>query len=139
MLYMINFNEILSRIKSITGLKLNKEIADLFGLSDADLCLRKKRGTLLPIIVQWAINQNINLDYLITGKGKVNESESAIDLNDIVFADVVKRFKQKELAKKCNIMMLELENLDPSELKEIMDYIEFRISMKVKQLPPIIA
>ena len=65
---MINLDIIISNIKKSQNLKYNKDVAHLLGLSAADFSLRKKRGSLLIVIVQWAVKKNINLDWLLTGK-----------------------------------------------------------------------
>ena len=44
--------ELLSKIKKIHK---QKEIAKLFKLSDNDFSNRKKRGTLIPVIIEWAM------------------------------------------------------------------------------------
>ena len=65
----INFNEILNRLKSVYGLSGDKQLSELFDISQQDLSNRKRRGTLLPLIIKHSLNQNINLHWLITGEG----------------------------------------------------------------------
>lgn len=64
----INFSEVIERIKKLEGKKEDKEIAKIFGLSNPDLNNRMKRGTLLPQIIIWAVNEKVNLDWLLTGQ-----------------------------------------------------------------------
>lgn len=52
------------------GFEDEKEVAKLFGLSAPDLSQRKKRGSVLPHIIDWAINENVNLNWLLTGEEK---------------------------------------------------------------------
>lgn len=61
---MIISEVLLKKIMKLKGFELEKEIAALLGLSPPDFSARKKKGTLLPLILEWAINENVNLDYL---------------------------------------------------------------------------
>jgi hypothetical protein len=80
---MIDFNSILERVKTFKNLTHNKHVAEMLGLSPADFSLRKKRGTLLPVLIEWAVNQNVNLDYLIRGKDTlVNEDLDYLEQNN---------------------------------------------------------
>lgn len=66
---MVNSDEILMRFKSACGLTSDKETASLFGISQPDFARRKKRGSLLPLIIEKAIAQKVNLHWLIAGEG----------------------------------------------------------------------
>ncbi|MCP4163037.1 MAG: hypothetical protein GY760_23500 [Deltaproteobacteria bacterium] len=46
--------------------------------------------------------------------------------------NVIRKFKQKLLAKECNEIMIELEALDLDELQEVKDYLEFRLEKRKK-------
>jgi len=72
-----NFSEIANRIKYLTGKKRDKELADLFNISPADFLNRKKRGTLLPLIIEWGIHESVNLDWLLTGQGPMRRGREA--------------------------------------------------------------
>lgn len=63
----INDSEIADRAKIIAGVATDKEFADILGISSADFGQRKKRGSLLPLITRWAINQNVDLNFLLKG------------------------------------------------------------------------
>lgn len=75
---MVNIDKILSRLKIKAGLKHDREIAALFGLSAQDFGNRKKRGSLLPLLLDWAINENVDLHYFIVG----GESSATCGLTD---------------------------------------------------------
>lgn len=66
---MINFDKIIDRVKELKGLDTVLDVAELLGISSPDLYGRKKRGTLTPLIINWGINENINLHWLLTGEG----------------------------------------------------------------------
>ena len=68
-------NIILTRIKSIRNLKNDKDIAALLNISNSDFSNRKKRGTLFPLITQWAIDEKVNIDLLIKG----DEDKTAVE------------------------------------------------------------
>jgi len=64
----LNFAEVLARLKEIKGFAANKEVAELFGLSEPDFSRRKKQGTILPLVVAWALDNRVSLDWLLTGR-----------------------------------------------------------------------
>ncbi len=66
---MDNFDEIVERLKASLGFTKNEQLAELFGLSPPDFSKRKKTGTLLPILTEWAINNRVNLNWLLIGIG----------------------------------------------------------------------
>lgn len=59
----------LARIKQAKGIKKDKEIAPLLGLSPQDFSNRKKRDTLRAPIVEWAAKEGISVSWLLTGQG----------------------------------------------------------------------
>jgi phage repressor protein C with HTH and peptisase S24 domain len=65
---MVNLDDIIGRLKRVSGIPQNKELADILGISSSDFSNRKKRGTLLPMIIDWAIHENVNLHWLVTGE-----------------------------------------------------------------------
>lgn len=65
---MLNFKEIENRIKKRTGLTEGKDIAALFKLTPQNYSNKKGLGTILPTIIEWAIQENVNLDWLLKGE-----------------------------------------------------------------------
>lgn len=61
--------DILDRIKQAKSLKSEREIAALLGLSPQDFSNRKKRGTLRPLIIEWAAREGIDVNWLICDEG----------------------------------------------------------------------
>ncbi len=56
------------------------------------------------------------------------------DHQDKQHSEVIKQFKQKKLAKECNMKMLELEKLDPSELLDVKEYLDFKLEKRKKKI-----
>ena len=64
---MINIEHIVERVKSAKGFSSDKDLAAFLHLSPTDFSNRKKRETLLPMLIQWAVNENIDINRLIRG------------------------------------------------------------------------
>jgi len=64
---MVNLEEMVKRLLETRGLTQGKEAAEILGISAADLSNRKKRGTLLPLLIEWAVNERVNLHWFVTG------------------------------------------------------------------------
>lgn len=80
---MVDFDLIINRvcvIKDITSAKA-KDVASVLGISPQDFSNRKKRGTLLPVIVDWALKESVNLNWLL--KGETERSETADKLEGL--------------------------------------------------------
>ncbi|VVS95321.1 helix-turn-helix domain-containing protein [Desulfoluna spongiiphila] len=131
---MIDLGPILSRLKEAANLSFDKDIAVLLGISAPDFSMRKKRGSLLPIIIEWAINNNVNLDWLIKGatplKTAVNGDTHEDDEVVKEHIQIAKMFKNKVIAKEINWDLIKLEQVDQAALKELHEYIKFKLQMK---------
>ena len=66
---------IVDRAKDISGKTTDRELSEIIGISSADFGNRKKRGTLLPLLIKWAANENVDLNYLIKGKEREKTEE----------------------------------------------------------------
>ena len=64
----INLDVVLARLKKMKGFATNKEVAKIFGISEPDFSRRKKKGTLLPLVIAWALGNQVNIDWLLTGR-----------------------------------------------------------------------
>lgn len=63
---MVNLSHVIEKIMKIKGVSKDNEIAKALGISPQDFSNRKKRGTLLPVIVEWGLREKINLDFLLS-------------------------------------------------------------------------
>ena len=71
---------IIDRAKTLARTETDKDFAKILGISSADFGQRKKRRTLLPLITRWAINQNVDINYLLRGDLPVTDGTS-LDLD----------------------------------------------------------
>lgn len=78
----INIDEVISRVKSLKGLKSNKELALLFHLSPEDFSNRKRRGSLLTLIIEWAMNENVNINRILKGEMGIDQ-QSSVNCDDL--------------------------------------------------------
>ncbi len=73
---MVNVDEVVRRAKELKGVKTDRDFSQLIGLSPADFSNRKKRGTLLPVVLEWGVHENVNLPWLLQG---VQENQGGLD------------------------------------------------------------
>ena len=60
-------SSVLLRVKLLSGLSKDYQLADLFGLSSGDFSKRKSKGTLIFVILNWALANNQDLNYIFYG------------------------------------------------------------------------
>ena len=65
----IDQEAIINRFSRLTGIKIEKAIAEAIGISGKNFSLRKKRGTLLPLFSEWGVKNDIDLNWLLKGSG----------------------------------------------------------------------
>jgi Sec-independent protein translocase protein TatA len=68
---------IISRFKKALGYSSDKQLAELFGISQQDFSNKKRRGTLQSLIIKHALNTNVNMNWLLTGEGNMYAIELA--------------------------------------------------------------
>lgn len=71
-------NEIVNRLMNIMGYSTKKELAKAINISAPDLNNRIRSGTIKQLLIEHAINNNVNIDWLLTGKGQANKKDSGI-------------------------------------------------------------
>ena len=62
---------IIDRLRLLTGMSEDQELANLLGMKKANFSARKQRDSLLDVITEWGIANNVDLNYLL--KGRENE------------------------------------------------------------------
>ena len=78
-----DIEDVLERIKKIKRIENDKDLAQLFGVSASNFSNRKQRGSLLPLIVDWAINERFSVDWLLTGAGERRMRQNIDDDLDV--------------------------------------------------------
>lgn len=73
---------ILKRLRKLTGKTAEKEIAALLNMKLANFYARKQRNSLVPIISEWGMKNDIDLNYLLKG-----EREKSIKNRFILYID----------------------------------------------------
>lgn len=60
----------LTDLKSVLGIKYDRELADKLGISGPNFSARKKRGSLLLLINDYIRNNNINITHIVSNDSK---------------------------------------------------------------------
>lgn len=83
-------DEIINRLMNTVGYKTKKELADNLGISAPDLNNRAKSGSIKPLLINLAINKNMNVDYLLTGKGAAFSQAPSVAESQASYPHIVK-------------------------------------------------
>lgn len=111
---MVILDDVIQRLKDKLGLSKNFELADIIGISAPDFSKRKKTGTLLPLILDIAISEKVNLDWLFTGiEAGSLEEKTETNVIDSEHTDIIRQFKDKERARDANLNLLKMERANP--------------------------
>ena len=128
----MDIDDIIKRLSSYKKIKKKQDIAKLIGLSPSDYSNRYGRGTLLPVILMWGIKDGINLNWLLTGKGEPEISETT-QINTKALSQIISgvekalknlKIKKPDPVKKAEFiaMCYEFYNQSGQEVSE--DFIE---------------
>jgi len=74
-----NIDKILSRIRKRESVRTKRELAEILNISPQDFSQREKRGTLLPLLLEWAMQRNISLDWLVWDREREYEADLLAD------------------------------------------------------------
>jgi transcriptional regulator with XRE-family HTH domain len=138
---MVDSKSIIEKIKSITGYSQKEVAAEIFGISDKNLSNKIRRGSIdLDALIKWAGNVNVDLNWLLTGKGGPYLSlDSKVKLDDgkrqpspssvpkaseISDAEIIEQFSDKRYAKELNSSLVELEQLNQQAFQKVGPYIK---------------
>lgn len=72
---MINLDDIINRLKVFYNTENDNDIADKIDMHPSNFSQRKKRGTLFEPLIKLAINEKLNVDWLLTGEGPIRVEE----------------------------------------------------------------
>ena len=115
----MDIKKIIKRIKQKTGAKNQKEIATLLNLSESDFSNRKKRETLLIPVIHWAVHENVNVHWLVTGSDSDEENKVFAP----VINDVFTKFKDKGRLLEIMTKLVQIEQSNPTAYEKIETYI----------------
>lgn len=59
---------IINRMLVITGAENEGQLAIIIGMKPGNFSARKKKGTLWEVITEWAVNEDVDLNWLLKGK-----------------------------------------------------------------------
>ena len=99
----INFDNVIIRLLDKLHFSKQIELANYFGITKQDFLKRKNRGTLLSLIVICAIDNNIDLNWLLTGYD--------LKIGNLDYAQVLKKFSDIETR------LTELEEINSESLQ----------------------
>ena len=71
----VNIDGIIKRSKVEARVTTNRQLAEILGISDSNFSNMKRRGTILVPLIEWAINQRVNLSWLVYGEEKKEARE----------------------------------------------------------------
>lgn len=80
---MTNIGQVLQRMREYTSTKSDRELSSFINLPPADFSNRKRRGTIEPVILKWAIAEGIDLNWLFTGVSATETIERQLYERDL--------------------------------------------------------
>ena len=123
---MISLKDIINRIKSETGNSQKHIALEIFGISSENLSNKIRRNSIdINGLVSWAVANNIDLNWLLTGKRvsflKSDKIEELFPNKELGLYD---GFIDKQRALDICLELMELEKLDRETFKRVESYIK---------------
>ena len=120
---------ILDRIKRYADLQTEKEIAELLGIGSSDFSNRKKRGTLLPLIAEWCLGEEVNAEWLLKGTNvQIAAGSGNIQVGAHANAEVTGRSPARQAES------LRVGDLDLEEIKELLRYAPIDYLIEIRSM-----
>ena len=115
---------ILSRLKDALGTRKDSEIAQLLGISPQNFSNRKKRGSLAPIIAEWAASTNVNAAYILHGEGSNTPHERPAHHQKRINSGIAEYAgKPLTLSAEERVLIAYLRKMDPETKQKMVDLI----------------
>jgi hypothetical protein len=110
----------------------DKALADFLGVDYRTLSAWKSRGRIAKIDAFIDKCSGINIHWLKTGQGEMFNGDTVplFPPGTPTHEELLKYFENKELARKLNIKLIKLEKIDPSLLKEVDDFLNYKLHQK---------
>ena len=130
---MIDFRDIIIRIKDYTGFSQKVIAQNIFDISDKNLSNKIRRGSIdLAALLSWAGNENVDLNWLFTGEGspisgQVSDTETLGGQTTADHICIVKNFKNKEEAMQISKILREIESIDERQFFRILGRLEIEL------------
>lgn len=142
---LLNFDKILTRVKSLLSTESDKEVASAIGMKPNTFHMRKKNDS-VPLIefVILADSKKVNMNWLIYGDGPVYKDEiqearqqkkqsESVQQIVIEHIDVVHEFEDQEEALDANKNLVTLEKLDSEEFYAATGRLRGKVRKLLKQ------
>lgn len=86
----------------------------------------------MPDIIKWGICRSVDLNWLFKGHAHktLKENENIIDMEH---CNIVKTFKNKQLAKEINLIIKNIEDIDAGHLREVKGMLRAELSNLMKE------
>jgi hypothetical protein len=124
---LVNYSKIIKRVKEKEGLRFDKELASLLELSKSDFNNRKKRGTLLELLINHGMTKEWNLDWLIKG-----------DEIDTLYTDRIIRDKIehdfKESSPKIDDVNISMDKQNLEIAKDYIEHLKHELDLRDKKI-----
>ena len=142
----IIFSDIISRIKEVEKVQLDKDVQKILGLKQGTFAAGKKRNSIpFDELIAYCNNKNINLMWLLTGEGEpftvASKTRDCAACDNVVeiTADrhhlhhrLINEFLDKDKAYRFNQVLAQIERYDPDTYNEMLNYAEGRRDQIIK-------
>ena len=64
----IDHDAIINRLKEMTGKATDKDLAEMLDMKKGNFSARKQRDSLIDVVAEWGIKNDVDLNYLMKGK-----------------------------------------------------------------------
>ncbi|BBO84518.1 hypothetical protein DSCO28_50840 [Desulfosarcina ovata subsp. sediminis] len=130
----MNFKKIVDRIIEVTGYAQKDVANEVFNIKANNLSNRIKRNSVdVDKLIDWASDNSVNLNWLLTGKGEpylsaVENGSKFQNIVELEHLSIVKTFKNKSLAKELNEILKKIEDIDGEHLREVKGLLRSELS-----------
>ena len=64
----VDHDAIINRLKEMTGKTTDKDLAEMLDMKKGNFSARKQRDSLIDVVTEWGIKNDVDLNYLMKGK-----------------------------------------------------------------------
>ena len=94
----VNYDQVADRLANVAGIKATgRAVANELGLSPSNYSNYKRRGTLVHVFVDWAIQNGVSIDWLLTGEDPPSTAPPQLTIQTVPrFKSFAKNFAFEE-------------------------------------------